>query len=198
MLAGKLSPKRAALNPEGLRVRRGVRSSWTLASLGREAAVTGAATGPGCEPGWAGALQLPGPGLWGRQMLRGLSQPPRPQLCCKSTPSEGLQPCPVCIGHRSHIASPRTLCDPPALAIPVLGLLACTTTSGCLIVFNRFVEPWPPSLLHARARYPTFFGLWLTKNRVKGSHGEPACSLQASAYYRTLPKLGLHSLLATS
>lgn len=93
LLAGKLSLQRAALSPEGLRVRRGVRSGWTLASLGREAAVTGAATGSGCEPGWAGALQIPGPGLWGRQMLRGLSQPPRPQLCCKSTPSEGLQPC---------------------------------------------------------------------------------------------------------
>jgi hypothetical protein len=65
----------------------------------------------------------------------------------------------VCIRHRSHIASLRTFCDPPASAFSMLGLLACTSTSGCLIVFNRFVGSLPPTLQHTKARHPTFSGI---------------------------------------
>lgn len=57
-----------------------------LGQLGREAAVTGAATGSGCEPRWAGALRLSGPGLGSGDTRCCMARANLPGLSCAADP----------------------------------------------------------------------------------------------------------------
>lgn len=61
----------------------------------------------GAQMGWGPAALRARPGLWGRQMLPGLSQPPRPQLRSDPRQVRGFSPALFALDTVSHHAAPE-------------------------------------------------------------------------------------------
>lgn len=130
----------------------------------------------GARMGWGPAALRARTGLWGRQMLRGLSQPPRPQLHCRSTPREGLQSALFAL----HTGSRHVALELSTILLPQPSQYSDywpVPPHGCLSFFNRLVGCSPPTLLYVNGTHPP------SLRRASSSESTVCCLQEVSASF---------------